>query len=493
MSMLASAFYDLVWNLKEEGSRNSKKEMIREVVETNPEDDWKAALLMIAGQEFENNGISTKSAKKAFIQGTNLNREELDELYTQEGTLTEAIDLLVHEYEYEISDESIVDIVNNLKQVAEMSGDAQITRLANVFATSHPMVVCFAVLTDDLSIGVTQKTIAGAIAHEHTRSEIECGRGLIPDSVEFVEHYQQNGNDFPPNLVVGRPFLPMKAKNKDMPGDNEIDNWVAQMKVDGFRLLVHIDHGDVNAFTRNMDDVTHSLPELNEVSWPDGEFIFDCEAIAYENGEPQGYRATSERIGRKHDISTFTTDVHFECFDCLYADEDISEEPFSQRFEILSDSMPTHEYTTILEPIQDISKARLRADEENYEGVIVKDLDAPYKFDKRSSFWRKLKLTDETVDLIVVDFEVGKGDDAGTLGRMRLETSDGVDMGWVGNGWTDKEQDDIWNNKDEYRGEIAEISFEGIDQKPRFPVFENWRPHGEADSVERVKNIGGNY
>lgn len=493
MSMLASEFYDLVWDLKEEGSRNSKKEMIREVVDSNPKEEWRAAVLMIAGQEFENNGISTKSAKKAFIQGTNLNQEELDELYTQEGTLTEAIDLLVHEYEYDISDDSIVDIVENLEQVADMSGDAQITRLANVFATSHPMVVCFGVLPDDLSIGVTQKTIASAIAHEHNRESIERGRGLIPNSVEFVEYYQADGNTFPPSLVVGRPFLPMKAKNKDMPEDDEIDQWVAQMKVDGFRLLIHVDHGDVKAFTRNMDDVTHSLPELDEVPWPDGEFIFDCEAIAYEDGEPQGYRATSERIGRKHNIGTFTTDVHFECFDCLYANEDISEKPFSQRFEVLSDSLPLHDYTTVLDLIHDISEARLRADEENYEGVIVKDLESPYKFDKRSGFWRKLKLTDETVDLRVVDFEVGKGDDAGTLGRMRLETSDGTDMGWVGNGWTDEEQDEIWANKDEYKGEIAEISFEGIDQKPRFPVFENWRPHGEADSEERVKNIGGNY
>lgn len=491
--MKSSEFYDLIWNLKEEGSRNSKKEMIRDLVDNNPNEVWRAAIMLIAGQEFENNGIAPKTAKKAFLKGTNFDEEELDELYTEEGTMTEAIDLLVHRHEYEISDDDLVDVVKNLEQVSEMSGDAQVSRLANLFATSHPMVVCFGVLTDDFSIGVTQKTIASAIAHDHDRGAIERGRGLIPDSVEFVEYYHADEHEFPPNLRVSRPFLPMKAKNKDMPGDDEIENWVAQMKVDGFRLIIHVDHDEVRAFTRNMEDVTNSLPELNEVPWPDGEFIFDCEAIAYEDGEPKGYRATSKRIGRKHNISSFTTDIHFECFDCLYANEDISEEPFSQRFEILTETLPLHDYTDILEPYHDISKARNMADEENYEGLIVKDLDSPYKFDKRSSHWRKMKLTDETVDLKVVDFEVGKGEDAGTLGRMRLETSDGVDMGWVGNGLTDEEQDEIWENQEEYYGKVAEISFEGIDEKPRFPVFENWRPTGEADSVERVKQIGGNY
>jgi DNA ligase-1 len=285
----------------------------------------------------------------------------------------------------------------------------------------------------------------------------------------------------------------MKAKDKEMPDSTEIDNWVAQMKVDGYRLILHISDGTATAFTRNMEDVTHSLPELSEIDWPMGDYIFDCEAIAYEDGEPKGYRATSERIGRKHNINTFTTNVHFEAFDCLYANGDISTEPFETRFSVLESEFPEHNFTSILELLPDISAARMQAAEDNYEGVIVKDLSAPYKFDKRSSFWRKLKLTNETIDLVVVDFEVGKGDDAGTLGRMRLETSDGENMGWVGNGWTDEEQDDIWNNKSEYRGSIAEISFEGIDKKPRFPVFEHWRPHGEADSLERVKNIGENY
>jgi len=493
--MFASEFYTIVNDLKQESSRNKKKETIRELVENNPKQTWESAILLLAGQRFENNGVATKTAKKAFLKGTNCDEETLESYYTETGTVTKAIEKIVNETEKETYDFTVElsTLVTNLEEVAALSGDAQISRLANVFATSHPMVVCFGVLPNDYSIGVTPKTIASGIANDYSRSEIERARGLKPDSIEYINTYIDADSSFPPEFTVGTPFLPMKAKDKEMPDSTEIENWVAQMKVDGFRLLIHVKDNSAEAYTRKMEDETHSLPELTEISWPDGEYVFDCEAIAYENGEPQGYRATSERIGRKHNIDMFTTKVHFEAFDCLYANGDISTKSFEERFSVLTNVFPDHDYTSILEIKSDIAEAKNEAKEDGFEGVIVKDLSAPYKFDKRSSYWRKLKFTGETIDLKVVDFEVGKGDDAGTLGRMKLETSDGVDMGWVGNGWTDEEQDKIWENQDEYLGEIAEISFEGIDKKPRFPVFENWRPQGEVDSFERIQNIGAKY
>lgn len=489
--MDASEFYQFVWDLKGESSRTTKEEMIADFVETNDAPVWAAGITMIAGQKFSNNGVAPTTAKKAFVKAFAIDADRLDAEETDAGTVTLAVESILEDDGVDLTEESIVAVVEKLESVSELSGDAQISRLANVFATSYAPLVAFGVLTDDLSIGVTRKTIAKAVAGEYSRDEIERARGLIPDSVEFVE-YVQSESVFPPEVVVGRPFEPMKASSKDLPSD--VSDWAAQLKIDGFRLLIHVlENGDVQAYTRNMEDVTYSIPELDEIDWPDGEFIFDCEAIAYEDGEAKGYRATSERIGRKHGIGEFTTDIHFEAFDCIYANRDVSDEPFSHRFEMLEAYFPPHEYTRILEVIEDLSDAQDMADTGGYEGVIAKDMSAPYKFDKRSHHWRKLKLTDETVDLKVVDFEVGSGDDAGTLGRMTLETADGEFVGYVGNGWTEAEQDEIWNNQEKYHGMIAEIWFEGFDKKLRFPVFQNWRPHGEADSLERLKEIGNAY
>lgn len=488
--MDASEFYQFVWSLKDEGSRTTKEEMIADFVDQNAPSVWKAGITMIAGQRFSNNGVAPTTAKKAFVKAFAMDEERVADEETDAGTVTLAVERLLDEDGVELTDESIVSVVEKLETVADLSGDAQVSRLANVFATSYAPLVAFGVLTDDLAIGVTRKTIAKAVAGDYSRAEIERARGLIPDSVEFVE-YVQSGEVFPPEVTVGRPFEPMKANSKDLPAD--VDDWAAQLKIDGFRLLIHVSGSEVKAFTRNMEDVTYSIPELDEIDWPVGEFIFDCEAIAYDDGEAKGYRATSERIGRKHDISSFTTDIHFEAFDCIYANRDISDEPFSHRFDLLESYFPSHEYTRILSVISDLSEAQDMAEKGGYEGVIAKDMTAPYKFDKRSNFWRKLKLTDETVDLTVVGFEVGSGNDAGTLGRMELETADGEFVGYVGNGWTDAEQEEIWNNQEKYYGQVAEIWFEGFDKKLRFPVFQNWRPHGEADSLERLKEIGNTY
>lgn len=491
--METTEFYSLVNDLESTSSTTTKHEIIGDLVWENPRDWWRPAVLLLAGQRFDNNGVAPKTAITAISDAFDVSEDMIERLYNDRGTVTEAVDALVSKHNITIPSTTLDELVADLERVADASGNEQVELLSEVFQNHHPPVVAFGVLADDYSIGVTKKTISSGVAKDASRAEVERGRGLLPDAVEFAEFVQDNPSEFPPSLEVGRAFEPMKAKSKDLPEDGD-DEWVAQLKVDGYRLLIHIDDGEATAFTRNCDDVTHSLPELEEVEWPDGQFVFDCEAIAYsENGEPLGYRATSKRIGRKHNIDDFDSKIHFECFDCLYANGDIADEPFRQRFSTLTDTLPRHEYTRVLEPISSINEAKAIAEDEGYEGLIVKEWSAPYKFDKRSNHWRKFKLMDETVDLVAIEFERGKGNDADTLGRIGLETKDGEFMGYVGNGWTDEQQDEIWENQDEYYGEVMEVSFEGFDEKLRFPVFKTWRQDGEADSLERVRNIGAAY
>lgn len=488
--MDASEFYTFLWSIKDESKRSVKEQLIQEFIDNANSSDMEAGIELLAGQRFSNNGVSTKTAISALSRAFSVSEEEITELYTEVGALTETVEKLLSKDGMEQGTDSLEGVFEKIESISELSGNAQISRLANVIATSHQQLVIFGVLGDDLSTSVTRKTIANAVAGEYSATEIEKARALVSDSVEFVK-YVNSGQEFPPSVEVGNPFEPMKASSKELPED--VSNWKAQLKVDGYRILLHISDNKATAYTRKLDDVSYSIPELQEIEWPDGEYIFDCEAISYEDGVRLGYSATSERIGRKHNINGFSTEIHFEAFDCIYANRDISQEPFEKRFSRLQLYFPNHTYTTVLELYSDISDANTYASEQNYEGIIVKDMSEPYRFDKRSTSWRKVKRTGETVDLVVVDFDSGSGEDAGTLGRMRLETADGEFVGYVGNGWTDEQQEEIWKNQESYKDSIAEISFEGFDEKLRFPVFENWRPDGEADTLERVKQIGTAY
>jgi DNA ligase-1 len=118
---------------------------------------------------------------------------------------------------------------------------------------------------------------------------------------------------------------------------------------------------------------------------------------------------------------------------------------------------------------------------QGFEGIMIKDLDAPYEC-KRSSAWLKWKPT-ITVDLNIVGFEEGTGRNAGRLGAIICE---GVDNGRdirvnVGSGFGDSDRDEYWAQRDQLLGRIVEVQADTVSQNQdgsyslRFPRFVRFR------------------
>ncbi len=119
--------------------------------------------------------------------------------------------------------------------------------------------------------------------------------------------------------------------------------------------------------------------------------------------------------------------------------------------------------------------------EAGYEGVMIKDLEAPYVC-KRSTFWMKYKPT-ITVDLEVIGLEEGTGRNKGRLGAL---VCNGVDDGKeitvnVGSGFSDSERDQLWEDRNLVFGRTVEILCDVITQNQdgtyslRFPRFVRFR------------------
>jgi DNA ligase-1 len=120
-----------------------------------------------------------------------------------------------------------------------------------------------------------------------------------------------------------------------------------------------------------------------------------------------------------------------------------------------------------------------------YEGVMIKDVDAPYNC-KRSHAWLKAKPFIE-VTLEVVDVEEGTGRNEGRLGAIVCE---GVDDGKsifvnVGSGFTDVHRDDYWSSRDALLGNLVEVRADAVTQNqdgtyslrfPRFKTFRGFEP-----------------
>jgi len=112
-----------------------------------------------------------------------------------------------------------------------------------------------------------------------------------------------------------------------------------------------------------------------------------------------------------------------------------------------------------------------------YEGIMIKDLKAPYHWKRvsvNSQVMLKLKPS-ITHDLKVTGFEEGEGKFKGMLGKLLVDFN-GVEVG-VGTGLTEANRVKIWSNKKAYLGQIAEVKGMEVtaDGSIRHPVFVRWR------------------
>jgi|TARA_R110002074_G_C12528932_1_gene664750 DNA ligase-1 len=120
-----------------------------------------------------------------------------------------------------------------------------------------------------------------------------------------------------------------------------------------------------------------------------------------------------------------------------------------------------------------------------YEGVMIKDIDAPYEC-KRTHSWLKAKPFIE-VTLEVIEVEEGTGRNKGKLGAVVCSgTDDGKDIRVnVGSGFTDDNRSSFWARRDALIGQLVEVRADAITQNqdktyslrfPRFKTFRGFEP-----------------
>lgn len=134
-------------------------------------------------------------------------------------------------------------------------------------------------------------------------------------------------------------------------------------------------------------------------------------------------------------------------------------------------------------------KINQRAIDGGYEGIMIKDPNAPYEC-KRSTSWLKLKPFIE-VSLEVKEVEIGTGRNEGRLGAFVCE---GVDDGKairvnVGSGFSDADRDSYWDGRKEIVGKIVEVRADAITQNQdgsyslRFPRFLRFRGFADGEKI----------
>jgi ATP-dependent DNA ligase len=463
--MNVSEFRHTLNELTATNSRTEKKKIIRE------NENSEEALTLLSGSEFDDAGLGKKTV-------LNEAQAVYGDAVDGQPTVSESLEQFDADDVPTTQQDTMEALYGDMEELAALSGKEQKAYLRRMLEEyNFPSVVAHVCL-DDLATGVSDTTIANALD--------------LRDSLPFYESVVDAASAPNPTTrpIVHNAFDPMLAVPESR-GRPESTETAAQMKLDGYRCIIHVGEKRVTAYSRRGNDISESLPELNEIHWPDGEYIIDCEVLA----ETGSYSDTSERIGRDAENVSRDVDMIFCAFDLIdYNNQAMYNKPYKERYGTLLylEQMLSNEYFKVLGLERNIEKAKDAAAKNGEEGIIVKDMNSTYQFGKRSSAWQKVKLDDETVDVRVSGFVEGEGRLSGTLGKVAIESADGVELGYSGSGFTDEQRDKLWNNRDEWHGATIEVEARGLgtNNNLRMPIYKfDRRDDGEPDSFQKIEEV----
>jgi ATP-dependent DNA ligase I len=268
-----------------------------------------------------------------------------------------------------------------------------------------------------------------------------------------------------------RPLHPMLAGSADAPelALRELGEAALEFKLDGARIQVHKAGDQVAVYSRRLNDVTPAVPELVQAvrALPVRDLILDGEVIALRpNGTPHPFQITMSRFGRRLDVEQLRRELPLTpfFFDLLYLDGGaLIDEPARRRLSTLAELAPS----SLLVPrlvTRSPDEARrflLSALERGHEGIMAKDLDAPYQAGHRGRHWLKVKPAN-TLDLVVLAAEWGHGRRQGWLSNLHLGARNPTDGSFVMLGKTFKGMTDEMLQWQTTRLRELEVARDGI-------------------------------
>ena len=253
------------------------------------------------------------------------------------------------------------------------------------------------------------------------------------------------------------------------------DDWLYEIKFDGYRLLTRIDGDDVRCFTRNGHDWSHRLPALVKAiqalkigwGWLDGEII-----VAGERGMPD-FQALQNAFDTQK-----TQSIQYFVFDLPFHDgQDLRDEPLRERRERLAGLVGQTKGSTVQFSAafdEDPKRLLASAQQAGLEGLIGKRGDSRYHA-QRSTDWIKLKVSARQ-EFVIGGFTDPQGSRSG-IGSLLLGIHDGKGAlryaGNVGSGFDEKTLTKLRAQLDEI--EVGASAF--ADAPERVGTVKRVKPH----------------
>ena len=379
-----------------------------------------------------------------------------------------------------VHDSTVIDFLNTLNKLSsrELTGNAARDLVERKFHCMTPLEQkwCQRILLKNLRCGVQSTTV----------NKVWPG-AIVGFSVQLAETLSTRYEDGK-GIIIDDPIMyPVRV----------------EPKLDGLRCVAVKHNGEVTMFTRN-GTVLETLPKIKSLleaaSWD--EFILDGEVMGSDWNE-------SASVVMSHKKGKDDSNMIFHVFDALHFLDWHSQDShfdLEDRVELVAELVAQVGSAAIVQvpgrlvnDKDELLTAYVADTDAGYEGIMVKDLFAPYVF-KRSANIRKMKPVATYEGVIVGHCEGKRGSKReGLWGGFEVALPNGV-VTRVAGGFTDKMKAEVNVDPTAWIGRIIEmegqpdpLTEDGLtkDGKVRFPVFIRERDPRDVDP--KVIQGGENY
>ena len=356
------------------------------------------------------------------------------------GSIVASYDLKA-KHEYTILE--IYDVLQKIEQISgtgsqELKQQKLYELLEGVDSLSAKYII--RIVLGTLRLGFSQMTVIDALSwmlvgNKSVRQKIEHAYNLVADLGEIAFVAKNLGLDGIKkiSIKVGIPIRPAAAERAENAQEiiDRLGYCVAQPKLDGFRLQIHIKKNTketkVHFFSRNLLDMSNMFPDLVSffADLNIESLICEGEAIVYDE-QTDSFAPFQETVKRrrKHGVEQAAQDLPLKLvvFDVLYLNgESLLGKTHHERRQILLSLFDFNNNKKVvainevyIKTAQELDQYFMNNITSGLEGIIAKRPDALYQPGKRNFNWIKLKRNedskfDDTLDCVILGYYAGQG------------------------------------------------------------------------------------